>query len=71
MLQEIYMEHGYFLEDLISITKKGRNGAAEIAQMMEDLRTNAPKNIVEKERKKVKDTDNKIKALKKALSDLS
>lgn len=42
VLLDIYTEHGLFVEDLMSITKKGKDGAAEIAQMMEDLRANPP-----------------------------
>ena len=49
LMQEMYMEHGFYLEDLISITKKGRHGAAEIAAMLEDLRSNTPKTIVGEE----------------------
>ena len=49
LMQEMYIEHGFYLEDLISITKKGRHGAAEIASMLEDLRANTPKTIVGEE----------------------
>ena len=42
LLLDIYAEHGLFVEDLVSITKKGKDGAAQIAQMMEDLRNNPP-----------------------------
>ena len=49
LMQEMYMEHGFYLEDLISITKQGRNGAAEIATMMEDLRKNTPTSIIGEE----------------------
>jgi phosphoglucomutase len=49
LLQEMYMEHGFYLEDLISITKKGRHGAAEIATMLDNLRSNPPKTIVGEE----------------------
>jgi len=49
LMQEMYIEHGFYLEDLISITKKGRHGAAEIATMLEDLRANSPKTIVGEE----------------------
>ena len=45
LMQDMYMEHGFYLEDLISITKKGRHGAAEIAAMLENLRLNTPKTI--------------------------
>ena len=49
LMQEMYIEHGFYLEDLISITKKGRHGAAEISTMLEDLRANSPKTIVGEE----------------------
>ena len=49
LMQEMYMEHGFYLEDLISITKQGRHGAAEIAVMMDDMRKNTPTSIVGEE----------------------
>ena len=42
---DLYVQYGLFKEDLISITKKGMNGAAEIAQMMQDYRDNPPATI--------------------------
>ena len=39
---DLYVQYGMFKEDLISITKKGMNGAAEIAQMMQGYRDNPP-----------------------------
>ncbi len=42
---DLYVEYGMFTEDLISITKKGMNGAAEIAQMMQGYRDNPPTTI--------------------------
>jgi phosphoglucomutase len=45
VLQDIHLEFGFYLEDLISITKKGMSGAEEIAKMMEDLRSNPPKKL--------------------------
>ncbi len=45
LLLEIYVEFGLYKEDLISITKPGQSGVAEIAQMMSDLRANPPKEI--------------------------
>ena len=45
VLQDIHMEFGFYLEDLISITKKGMTGAEEIAAMMENLRSNPPKTL--------------------------
>ncbi|MCS6833588.1 MAG: phospho-sugar mutase, partial [Flammeovirgaceae bacterium] len=45
MLIDIYMKYGYYKEDLISLTKKGKSGLEEIKQMMKDLRANPPKTI--------------------------
>ncbi len=45
MLINIYHEYGFYLEDLVSITKKGKSGAEEIQQMMADYRSNPPKEI--------------------------
>ena len=42
---ELYMQYGFYYEQLISITKKGMNGQKEIAAMMEGFRTNTPKAI--------------------------
>jgi phosphoglucomutase len=42
---DLYIEYGFYLEDLISITKKGMDGATQIAAMMEDYRKNPPKMI--------------------------
>jgi phosphoglucomutase len=44
-LLDLYLQYGYYQEDLISITKKGMNGQQEIAQMMEDFRNNPPKSL--------------------------
>lgn len=44
-LLNLYVDHGYFKEYLISITKKGIEGANEIKQMMVDLRNNPLKEI--------------------------
>ncbi|MFL1897319.1 phospho-sugar mutase [Aquimarina sp. 2-A2] len=45
MLLDLYTKHGCYKESLISLVKKGRDGAKEIQQTMIDLRTNAPKEI--------------------------
>lgn len=42
MLLEIYQKYGFYLEKLISLTKKGKSGAEEIQQMMSDFRSNPP-----------------------------
>jgi phosphoglucomutase len=44
-LVDLYVQFGFYKENLISITKKGMNGAAEIAAMMETYRNNPPKTI--------------------------
>lgn len=45
LLLEIYQEFGFYKESLISVVKKGKDGAEEIAKMMENFRTNPPKQI--------------------------
>lgn len=44
-LQELYVKYGFYKEELLSITRKGQSGAAEIQQMMADFRSNPPKEI--------------------------
>jgi phosphoglucomutase len=44
-LIDLYVQNGFYKEDLISITKKGMDGQQQIAAMMEDYRKNPPKNI--------------------------
>ena len=44
-LVDLYVEYGFYKENLVSITKKGMNGAAEIARMMEEDRKNPPREI--------------------------
>jgi len=44
-LLKLYVEHGLYKEHLISITKKGMEGLAEINQMMVSLRENPVKEI--------------------------
>jgi len=45
VLAEIYMEYGFYKESLISITKKGKDGAEQIQELMKGFRTNKPKSI--------------------------
>lgn len=42
-MQRMYAEYGLYVEDLISLTKKGQRGAEEIQEMMVALRQNPPK----------------------------
>jgi len=39
---DLYVQYGFYYENLISITKKGMNGQQEIAAMMEGYRKNPP-----------------------------
>lgn len=41
-LIDLYVDYGFYLEDLISITKKGMRGQEEIAEMMQGYRDNPP-----------------------------
>jgi phosphoglucomutase len=45
LLQDIYVEYGYGKEKGISVVRKGKSGAEEIAQMMRDFSSNPPKEI--------------------------
>ncbi len=45
VLIDIYTKFGFYLEDLVSLTRKGMKGAEEIAKMMEDFRSNTPQEI--------------------------
>ena len=41
----MYAQYGLYVEDLISLTKKGQRGAEEIQEMMATLRANPPRHI--------------------------
>ena len=45
LLLDIYREFSFYKESLVSIVRKGKDGAEEIAAMMENLRTSPPKSI--------------------------
>ena len=45
LLQDIYIEYGYGKEKGISVVRKGKSGAEEIAQMMSDFRNTPPLEI--------------------------
>lgn len=49
MLVDVYHKFGFYLEALISLKREGRKGASEIAQMMEDFRSNTPATIAGEE----------------------
>lgn len=44
-LKELRVEYGFFKESLVSVTKKGLDGIAEINALMEKFRTNPPEEI--------------------------
>ncbi len=45
LLTEVYKKCGFYLEDLVSMTKKGKEGAEEIQAMMAGFRSNPPATI--------------------------
>ena len=45
LIKELYTEYGFYKEGLVSVVRKGQEGAAEIKQMMVDFRANPPKQI--------------------------
>lgn len=42
VLAEVYSKFGFYKESLISVTKKGKDGAEQIQKLMSDFRTNPP-----------------------------
>lgn len=45
MLKDLYVQHGVFQEELVSITLKGIDGVAQIQSMMSRLRNNPPQTL--------------------------
>ncbi len=45
-LRSMYVEYGFYKEGLVSVTRKGIEGLAEIAKMMSDYRSNPPREIL-------------------------
>ncbi len=45
MLKDLYLQHGVFQEELVSITLKGVDGVAQIQSMMSRLRNNPPQTL--------------------------
>ncbi|MEM6517624.1 MAG: phospho-sugar mutase [Bacteroidota bacterium] len=54
-LIDLYIEHGFFKEKLVSLTKKGIEGAQEIKQMMVDARENPLKVVNGRKVTKIED----------------
>lgn len=45
-LIDMYVEYGYYKEQLLNVTKKGQQGEQEIKAMMETFRNNPPEEII-------------------------
>ncbi len=45
VLAEVYQRFGFYKEALISVTKKGKDGAEQIQQLMQQYRTNPPQEM--------------------------
>jgi phosphoglucomutase len=57
-MEQMYAEYGLYVEDLISLTKKGQRGAEEIKEMMAELRKNPPTTLAGSPVVEVRDYDN-------------
>lgn len=57
---KLYEKYGYFKETQYAITLKGIDGAAQIAEMMNKLRSNPPKNFGELTVKEFRDYDREV-----------
>ena len=44
-LQQLYVKYGFYRESLVSLVRKGKEGAEEIQQIMVNYRTNPPKEL--------------------------
>lgn len=58
VLAEIYNQFEFYKESLISVTKKGKDGAEQIQKLMADFRTNPPKEMNGSEVVKIVDVKN-------------
>ncbi len=45
ILKEMYIKYGFYKEGLVSVVRKGKEGADEIARMMQDYRATPPASI--------------------------
>ena len=55
LMKDIYLEYGYGKEKGISVVRKGKSGAEEIAKIMNDFRINPPKELAGSEILVIKD----------------
>ena len=68
LLQDIYVEYGFSKEKGISIVRKGKTGAEEIAAMMKNFRANPPKEIAGSKVITIKDYQTLIETQNVAIS---
>ncbi|MGM0545294.1 MAG: phospho-sugar mutase [Bacteroidota bacterium] len=59
-LLDIYLEHGYYREKLVSVYKRGREGAEEIKEMLRNYRENPPAKLAGSEVVTIKDYKTQI-----------
>lgn len=45
-LQDLYVKYGFYREGLVSVVRKGKEGAEQIQRMMVDFRAEPPKTIL-------------------------
>lgn len=62
VLNGIYERHDYYVDNLVSITKPGLDGAAEIEKIMKSLRADPPKTIAAKAVVRIEDYTTSVKA---------
>ena len=63
ILKDLYVSHGFYKESLISLVKKGQSGAAEIKQMLADLRERPMKEINNSKVIRVEDYQSQVAAI--------
>lgn len=55
LLISLYVKYGFYKEGMVSMTKKGKEGAEQIKQMMVDMRANPPRTLAGSEVVEVRD----------------
>jgi phosphoglucomutase len=55
MLKELYVEFGFYKENLLSVTKKGKEGAKAIKALMDKYRNNPPTMIGDEKLVEIRD----------------
>ncbi|RAZ66759.1 phospho-sugar mutase [Planococcus maitriensis] len=63
VLNELYERHGFYRELLVSVTKKGIEGAREITQLLDGLRAAPPQSIAGITVEKIEDYDSRTRTL--------